>query len=288
MRVRGINMVDFNLLKKYFEQYIEDTYIKIKKKYLISDDEETLKVFNVHNKMVKQKYDHTMRVVENISKVAEKMGQSANFLELTKTVALLHDIGRFEQAIYSDSYVDSIVYKNHPTLKNHAEEGELFLNETGFKIFNTPQIYQPAISKSVGLHQVNELPREFNHKVDIHFGKIEPDKILTGSYKFNEYEQKIISLLLQMVRDVDKIDILYQRANGEIKAIPSIMYVKNTDKASILYNWGITYSDLKELNSEYDINNSYSIMVDTKKIPVEKLFIKDDIKNMIYSGEKII
>lgn len=28
-------MVDFNLLKKYFEQYIEDTYIRIKKKYLI-------------------------------------------------------------------------------------------------------------------------------------------------------------------------------------------------------------------------------------------------------------
>lgn len=280
-------MINFNETKKYFDDYINCTYLEIKEKYFDIESEDDLARYNLRNAMIKQKYDHTMRVVENISKMAKKIGQSINFLELTKVVGLFHDIGRFEQALYNDTYVDSVVYKNHPTIKNHAEEGELFLNQTGFKTFYTPKIYQPAISKSVGLHQMPVLPKEFNYKVDKNFGKINPDTVLTGTYNFNELEQQIISLLLQMVRDIDKIDILYQRANGEIKAIPEILKVKNIGKDNVKNLWGLSLKDLKELNTNDELDNSSLIKLYSKSIPVEKLYIPEEIKRMIYAGENI-
>lgn len=280
-------MLNFKDLKKYFDNYIDATYLKIKQQYFNVANEEDLKTYNHRNEMIKQKYNHTMRVVENIAKMAQKMGQSINFLELTKTVGLLHDVGRFEQALYSDTYADYLVYKDHPTIKNHGEEGEQFLKSGGFKIFETPEIYQPAIAKSVGLHQANELPQIFDHKVDVHFGKIDPDKVLTGTYNFNEFEQKIVSLLLQMVRDIDKIDILYQRANGEIRPVPEIINVKNIGKDNIMRIWGITIEDLKELNTLDEIENGERVKFYTKRVPIEKLFVNDEIKEMMYHGENI-
>ena len=280
-------MLNYEDLKKYFDDYIDSRYLKLKEKYLNVTNEEDLKAFNHRNDMIKQKYVHTMRVVQNINAMAKKMGQSINFLELTKSVGLLHDIGRFEQAMYSDTYVDSIVYKEHPAIKNHGEEGELFLNDQGFKIFEIPEMYQPTIAKTVGLHQANELPKIFDHNVDANFGKNDPNKILTGTYNFNEFEQKIISLLLQMVRDIDKIDILYQRATGEIKSVPEIINVKNIGKENIFNIWGITLEDLKELNTLEEIEYGERVKFYTKRVPVEKLFVKNEIKNMMYEGQNI-
>lgn len=280
-------MLSYDELKKYFDNYIENTYIYIEEKFLYLSDENDIKRYNKRNEMIKQKYDHTMRVVENISKLALKIGQSINFLELTKTVALLHDIGRFEQAKRFDTYVDSIVYKNHPTLKNHGEEGEKYLKEKGFLEFGVNKIYQPAIAKSVGLHQNNQLPNDLNQRVNYNFIKLNPNNILTGSYSFNDIEQKIISLLLQMIRDIDKIDILYQRANGEIKSVPKIIDVKNVGQNNIMRIWGVTIEDLKELNTMDELINADRLKIYSEKIPVEKLFVKDEIKNMIYKKENI-
>lgn len=280
-------MINYDEVKELFDKYIDLTYFKIKEKYFNELKEEDLKIFNHRNEMIKQKYVHTMRVVENIAKMARKMEQRINFLELTKSVGLLHDVGRFEQALYSDTYNDYLVYKDHPTIKNHGEEGEIFLKEKGFRIFDTPEIYQPAIAKSVGFHQANELPQIFDHKVDVNFGKIDPDKVLTGTYNFNEFEQKIVSLLLQMVRDIDKIDILYQRANGEIMSVPKMINVKNIGKENIIKIWGITLEDLKELNTLDEIENGERVKFYTKRVPVEKLFVKDEIKEMVYRGENI-
>lgn len=280
-------MINFEESKKLFDGYIKETYFKINEMFYDVNDEESIKRYNHRNDMIKQKYDHTMRVVENIYKMALKMGQSINFLELTKVVGLFHDVGRFEQVLYSDTYVDNLVYKDNPYIKNHGQEGEKFLNEKGFEIFSTPKNYKPVIGTTVGLHQENEIPNQFNQKVELDFAKTNPDMSLTGDYKFNEYEKKVISLLLQMIRDIDKIDILYQRANGEIKSVPEIMRVDNIGIKNLIETWGITINDLKELNSTEELENSSLIKIRTSKIPMEKLFIKEDIKKMIYNGENI-
>lgn len=280
-------MISFNDTKKFFDKYIEEKFLIIKNNFLDISSDENMKKFSKRNEMIRQKYTHTIRVVENIAKMAQKMGQSINFLELTKVVGLLHDVGRFEQAMYSDTYVDSIVYKSHPYITNHGEEGAIFLCDQGFEKFNIPKLYQPALKESVGLHQVNELPKHFNFKVDLNFGKINPEKVLTGTYNFNDFENKIISLLLQMIRDIDKIDILYQRANGEIGSVPYIIEVNNIGKDNILKIWGITFEDLKELNSLDEIDHARKLKISVEKIPVEKLFVNSDIKEMMYQGKRI-
>ena len=280
-------MLSFNNLKQYFDIYIDNCYIKISEKFNGIDDEKVMCNLIKRNSMIKQKYNHTMRVVENITQMSKKMGQSINFLELTKAVGLLHDIGRFEQAMYSDTYVDSVVYRNNPIIKNHGEEGERFLVDNGFKLFKIPRIDQPAIAKTVGLHQENQLPKIFDYVVDISLCEVDPNKILTGTYNFNELEQQIISLLLQMIRDIDKIDILYQRAIGEITSVPEIIEIKNIGKDNIFKVWGITLVDLKELNSLEDIENKDKLKIYTSKIPIEKLFVKNEIKSLMYQGKSI-
>lgn len=119
------------------------------------------------------------------------------------------------------------------------------------------------------------------------FVNITPEQFLTGSYNFNEVEQKIISLLLQMVRDIDKIDILYQRSIGEIASVPEILKVKNIGTINLLKLWGITIDDLKLLNSQDEIEHSDILKLRVIDIPIEKLFVSDNLKNKIYMGEEI-
>ena len=63
-------MISFEESKKLFDVYINETYLRIKEMFYDVNDEESIKRYNHRNDMIKQKYDHTMRVVENIYKMA--------------------------------------------------------------------------------------------------------------------------------------------------------------------------------------------------------------------------
>ena len=81
-------MIDFEKCKSEFDKYVEQ--------------------FDLNNKLIIKKKIHTYRVVEYAEKLAEAESLNEHDFNLAKVCALLHDIGRFEQAQKYNTYQDSI------------------------------------------------------------------------------------------------------------------------------------------------------------------------------------
>ena len=231
-------------------------------------------------KLMEIKYQHTMRVVEHIKKLAEKLNMSIDFTQIVAVLGLLHDIGRFEQAIKYQSFYDQGCYGKGIT---HGNIGYQILNNQ--KVFDELEIYsiyRPSLSMGVKLHTNDKLPSDFSHRVEDKFMQINPSKLLTGGYQFNEYEKQIISVLLEMLRDADKLDILYQRSIGVIKPIPEYMYVENDGIDNVANRWGIGKSVIIDNNLD---NSSKNFKIPVVEIPIEKLILSKDVTSKMTSGD---
>ena len=63
--------------------------------------------YDLNNKDIRLKYNHSFRVMELSEKYANLLGLYEEDIKLAKTIGLLHDIGRFEQLTVYHTYNDS-------------------------------------------------------------------------------------------------------------------------------------------------------------------------------------
>ena len=63
--------------------------------------------YDLNNKDIRLKYNHSFRVMELSEKYANLLGLYEEDVKLAKTIGLLHDIGRFEQLAVYRTYNDS-------------------------------------------------------------------------------------------------------------------------------------------------------------------------------------
>ncbi len=124
---------------------------------------------------IKLKIEHTARVCENILLLAkaEKVGEEG--YRLAETIALFHDLGRFEQFMKYRTFKDS-------ESENHALLGVKILKNTGI-LSQLPMKEKDLIVKAVQYHNLMEIP-----------GCAE------NSREFLFYSK--------LIRDADKLDIL--------------------------------------------------------------------------------
>jgi len=277
-------MFSYNLSKKSLEEFIKRQITKIDnttfnsnelvlgesiRKDLISagkidENKSVSEALKTHRKMmIQHKIDHTYRVVSNIVRLALKLDVNVDFSKLLKIAALIHDIGRFEQATWNNSYSDKCYgERGNEAIKNHSHAGyHILLDEHEIDNFDIPYQYQYAALAVVNHHSDNILPeflsRHMNSIDDLNIKK------LTGSFELNAVEEVIVSALVQMVKEVDMIDILYQRKTGEYPVIPKSLNV-SVDKRT-----------LTEIANFYDIDkeqiakhNNISVNESLSGIPI--------------------
>lgn len=283
-------MLDFSLIEKKLEEYINERIQILQKQYdeqVVSNNPKALKEFQTKCQMIQQKVDHTKRVVEGVSSLASKMNMRVNFQEIVKVCGLLHDIGRFNQAVQYANYNDSMCFPNG---KTHADAGyEILTKENGFDSLEVPNLFRPTVATAVQYHQAQGLPPQFDSKLTEDFIKnTDPNEHLSGSYDFNEYELRIIALLLQMIRDIDKVDILYQRSIGAIRPFKEFAWVNNHEGIeATAKRFGISESIIRELNSKEQIESGNKLQIPNSEIPIEKLFVSDSVKQRMYNSESI-
>ena len=70
-------MIDFSKSLEVFKEYLKD--------------------YDIENGSIKLKLRHTYEVVRKSEYIASRLGLNKENTELAKLIALLHDIGRFEQ-----------------------------------------------------------------------------------------------------------------------------------------------------------------------------------------------
>lgn len=151
---------------------------------------EYVNTFNMEDKNIYLKYEHTFEVVKLSEKIAERLNLNDDEIALAKTIAYLHDIGRFEQLAQTNSFKDSIM--------DHADYGiELLFTRGLIEKFNIDKKYYQVIEKAIRNH----------NKLEI-IDKLEEDE----------------EVFVKLIRDADKIDIYRVRVqylNNEFNEVPS-------------------------------------------------------------------
>ncbi|MFO7852317.1 MAG: HD domain-containing protein [Bacteroidota bacterium] len=103
---------------------------------------------------IKLKEDHTRRVCREILKIGKKLGLKDDELRLAEIIALLHDVGRFEQ------YARYRTFKDRKS-ENHAELGIRILEEKGI-LRHFDDTIQYLIIRSIRYHNRASLPTDEN------------------------------------------------------------------------------------------------------------------------------
>lgn len=104
-----------------------------------------LKQYDQTNDKVRLKIIHTFGVVAQAEQLARRMQLSCEDTELAKLIALLHDIGRFEQLKRFDSF--------EPNTMDHASYGAAILFQEGFiRQFVSEDTYDAIIYTAITKH----------------------------------------------------------------------------------------------------------------------------------------
>lgn len=138
---------------------------------------------NISNKCVYKK-NHTLRVAELCGKIATNLGLDDKDICIAKMIGLLHDIGRFEQWKRYNTFSDV-------QSVDHANLGVEILTDNNYiRKYYSDDSYDNLVLTSIKYHN-----------------KYSIDENLTEREK----------LFAKIIRDADKIDIIYSHTIGLIK-----------------------------------------------------------------------
>ncbi len=317
-------MIDYDKNKERFDRYIERCKkivetrlfsenelkegIKTKnieiKNGLATPEDDLTRVLREHRKrLIDIKVNHTMRIVEDVTKIANSVGAPIDFLKTVKVAALLHDIARFKQAILNDSY-DEIrgTDKKTKTIglegEYHAQYGKKLLSDYHmFDFFDVPEKYRFAIGEVVYHHQDDVLTKSGYVDKFTNSKQLDTENFLSGTNMLNEQEKIIVAALLQMVRDVDMLDILYQNLSGEMPIMLKTISYKTTNEKTnkkdslkeIANHWGIDPKIIMEENhlKSDDLSDIDTLSIPVFAIPTIKLQVPLDIQKRFFNNENI-
>lgn len=251
----------------------------------INDDEKEINeiIKNHRLKMIDIKLNHTMRMIEQVIKINKKLKFQVNLDLVIKVAVLYHDIGRMRQSTWSNTFNDSSYHTQNKAFNNHSEDGyDIFLNND----FNIDPIYIPIIGETILHHQDLHYEPQLNYQYNIDLSTIDIDKVVTGNFQLNEAEWQITSLIVQLVADIDKSDILYQHLSDDFDMIRDYVYDNSGDTLdNIAYNWGISKKEILEYNHITEQNYKQGrIKIPIKNVSIDKLEVPDYMKDMFYNN----
>ncbi|MCI8273698.1 MAG: HD domain-containing protein [Clostridia bacterium] len=131
--------------------------------------------FDLQNEPIKRKQEHSFRVMKISKQIAEGLKLNQEDIEVATLIGLLHDIARFNQYTEYHTFSDSESF-------DHGDYAEKLLEKELSKYVETDE-YNRIIKKAIKNHNKYQIEEGLTEK-EILFAKI--------------------------IRDADKIDILYE------------------------------------------------------------------------------
>lgn len=183
--------------------------------------------------MITLKINHTFRVMNLCEQLAKELKLNDEEIEVAKVIGLLHDIGRFKQWKEYNTFVDRKSI-------DHATLGVSILKKNNYlrKFIETDK-YDDIILDSIEYHNKFTIPDDLDKKKE---------------------------LFVKLIRDADKIDILYLYVTKEIDLDLDQDYFSD-----VVYNTLINRKDIarKDITNKtdrlavslgfiFDINYKYS------------------------------
>ncbi len=231
--------------------------------------------FKVTDNKVNIKVTHTMGVVKASEYIARKLDLTEEDVELVELIGLLHDIGRFEQAVRYDNYDD------YDTL-DHAELGVKILFKDDFiREFIDTDKYDNIIKEAIRNHNKYEIEDGLDER-ELLFAKIIRDADKTDNFKVKQYQdfESLFKASEQEVQEEKITDDIWNVFLQE-KTIISSQRVTNMDKWLSYLAWVYDYNFVPSLQylKENDCINKV----------IDRLDYKDEItkERMECAREKV-
>ncbi len=232
-----------NLITAKHTDYLKHKFNKLADSFLSED-----KICNDH---IELKREHTFSVCDEITLLAVQMGLSQEKITLANVIALLHDIGRFEQFYTYRTFDDS-------RSLNHAELSVRIIQSDGF-LEAIPSDYQDLVFKSI-----------LNHNLP------SPDFSMDDE----------ITFFSKLLRDADKLDIWRVITNDELRniiekkddnedyEIPEPIFQKYNQRKFVTHNQAATDNDIRLLRISwiFDINFKQTFKEIKKRKLMDKIF----------------
>lgn len=220
--------------------------------------------YDLSNDNIERKQKHSLRVMNISEQIAQKINLNKEEIELAALIGLLHDIARFEQYTKYKTFrdVDSI---------DHGDYGVEILECDIRKYIKTTQ-YDEIIKKAIKNH----------NKYEIENGLSEKEKIFA-----------------KIIRDADKIDILYESVEMFWKGNENIIENSTiTDDVINQFNNNKQIKRRKDKRTEnaineiisviafiFDINFKESFQIIQKEDYINKIIGRYNIKDIYTRGE---
>jgi len=171
--------------------------------------------YDMNESHIERKVRHTIRVEELCEKIALSIGMKEEEINLAKLIGLLHDIARFEQ------YTIYKTYDDHKSI-DHGNFGVKILKENNnIRKYIETDKYDNIILKAVEYHNKYSIGKDVNEEEE---------------------------LFCKIIRDADKLDIMYEA---------TCEFWKNEEK--IIQKQELNSKVIKQFISKEVIDNRNSI-----------------------------
>lgn len=172
---------------------------------------------------IERKQKHSIRVMNISKEIAKGIGITQAEIDIATLIGLLHDIARFEQ------YTKYHTFKDSQSI-DHGDLGEEILNKEIRKYIETEE-YDKIIKLAVRNH---------------------------NKYKIQEGLSPKEKIFAQIIRDADKIDILYESVEMFWKKEENL--VENSEISPEVFNQFIQKNQVKIENRRTPIDNIISVI----------------------------
>ena len=181
--------------------------------YSLNEFKKYLNQFDYNNGKIALKIRHTFGVIKASEYIANNLSLDEENVELAKLIALLHDIGRFEQLKQSNSFSDSAEI-------DHAILGNKILFENNLiNTFIIDRKYDNLISKAILNHNKLLIDKDLS-EIELLHAKIIRDADKTDNFRVKA-EEKIEDIMdncnkEQLENSLISDDIYNDFMNGKI------------------------------------------------------------------------
>lgn len=155
------------------------------------------KNYDLNDKKVKHKLNHTLHVFSNAKFLCDKMNIDKNNTEIALVIALLHDIGRFEEAKMLNSFREDINNYDHATLGV-----KLLFENNLIRIFVKDDSYDDIIKIAILNHSKYVVDFSNMNKLEILHTKILRDADKLDSFRA-KYEEDIYTMANITVEEIE-------------------------------------------------------------------------------------
>lgn len=205
---------------------------------------EYLKNYNINDGGIALKIRHTYEVVRKSEYIATGLGLDKENIELAKIIALLHDIGRFEQIKVFNAYDDNKI--------EHAEFAVKVLFEKNLIMqFMEDRKYDNIISKAIYNHNKFEIEQNLSDIELLHC------KIIRDADKLDNFRVKQKDKFEDMFPKIYNSETINYE-NISIKVYEDFMKhkcIKLEDRKTIIDYWVCVIAFIFDLN--FDISLKY-------------------------------